>query len=133
MMPFPEVDGSNEGCLETLLIPAIARAHPNEKACVDALFKCAKIDQWKTKSSRDKLVVRCILSSSCEDNPMCGVPEWFKSSLNLIPLDDQVFSQLVEFLSAVPSWFASGTDDWEAWKASRPRAQTVVVKKKPGE
>ncbi len=133
MMPFPEVDGSDIGCLETLLIPAISRKHPVQTACVGELYKCAKIDKWKTKSSRDKLLVRCILSSACEDNPMCGVNEWFKASSKLIPMDDQIFSRLVEFLSAVPSWFASGIDDWEAWKASLPRAQPAVAKKKPGE
>lgn len=121
MMPFPDVDGEAEGCLETLLLPAIARAHPDEKACVDALVKCAKIDEWKTKSSRDKLRVRSILSMSCESNPMCGINEWYKSSANLIPLNDPVFSRLVEFLRRVPAWFASGENDWNTWCAANPR------------
>lgn len=118
MMPFPDVNGSSEGCLETLLLPAIARAHPNEKACVDALYACAKIDRWATKSSRDKLQVRCILSSSCESNPMCGVNEWYRSSSNLIPMDDPIFNGLVKFLQGVPAWFSSGESDWSVWLAA---------------
>jgi hypothetical protein len=119
MMPFTGIGGNSEGCLETLLLPAIGRAHPREIACVDALFACTGADQWKTKSSRDKLLVRCTLSVSCEANPMCGAPEWYKSRSNLIPLDDAIFNPLSRLLESVPAWFESGIDNWEDWGAAQ--------------
>jgi hypothetical protein len=117
MMPFPDVEGNTEGCLETLLIPAIARAHPMQKACVDTMFACVGATGWATKSSRDKLLVRCVLSASCEDNPMCGHPQWYKASINLVPLGDPVFDGLADLLQNAPAWFASGIDKWQDWKA----------------
>jgi hypothetical protein len=119
MMPFPGVDGSTEGCLETLLIPAIARAHQEQKACVDTMFRCVGADQWRTKSSRDKLIVRCVLSASCEDNPMCGHQQWYRATNTLVPLGDQIFNGIAELLTNAPAWFASGIDKWEDWKAGQ--------------
>jgi hypothetical protein len=120
MMPFLGAGGSAEGCLETLLIPAIANAHPQQKACVDTLFLCVGADQWRTKSSRDKLIVRCTLSASCEDNPMCGHQQWYRASTNLVPFGDQIFDDIADLLARAPAWFASGTDKWEDWKAANP-------------
>jgi hypothetical protein len=118
MMPFPEVNGDTQGCLETLLIPAIVRAHPAQAGCVDTMFTCVGANNWRTKSSRDKLLVRSILSASCESNPMCGHPEWYRASSNLIPLEDPIFNGVAELLANAPAWFDSGTEKWEDWKAA---------------
>jgi hypothetical protein len=118
MMPFPHVDGDTVGCLETLLIPAIGRAHPAEIACARAMFTCVGADRWRTKSSRDKLMVRSTLSASCEGNPMCGHPEWYRANPPLIPLGDPIFNGVVELLTHARAWFDSGTAKWEDWKAA---------------
>ena len=118
MMPFPGVDGNTEGCLETLLLPAIKRAHPTQADCAEAMFICVGADSWKSKSSRDKLMVRSILSASCQNNPMCGHPEWYRSSSNLIPLNDPIFDGVAEILANAPAWFDSGIHKWDEWKAA---------------
>jgi hypothetical protein len=118
MMPFPDVDGNTEGCLETLLIPAIRRAHPAETACARTMFTCVGADRWRAKSFRDKLLVRTILSASCENNPMCGHPEWYRANPPLIPLGDPVFDGLAQLLTHAPAWFDSGLDKWKDWKAA---------------
>jgi hypothetical protein len=118
MMPFPDVNGDTQGCLESLLIPAIVNAHPDEAACVNTMFTCVGANNWKTKSSRDKLLVRSILSASSESNPMCGHPEWYRASSRLIPLGDPIFDGVAQILTHAPAWFDSGTAKWEDWKAA---------------
>jgi hypothetical protein len=118
MMPFPDVDGDTQGCLETLLIPAIVRAHPDQALCANTMFTCVGANNWRTKSSRDKLLVRSILSASCESNPMCGHPVWYRANPQLVPLGDVIFNGVAELLANAPAWFDSGVEKWSDWKAA---------------
>jgi hypothetical protein len=121
MMPYFGDNQTPNGALESLLLPVIEKRHPHQAKCYEAMFQCVmKAQDWKSASSKDKLKVRCILSSSCEDNPMCGVEEWFKSSSNLIPLDDSTFNALAELLRKMPDWFASTIPLWTDWKRANP-------------
>jgi hypothetical protein len=112
MMPFDGTDTLKVGALESLLLPAIEHAHPKETQCYDAMFHCVGADQWPSPSSRDKLKVRCILSSCSPSNPMCGVETWFSPNNPLIPLDWMGFDGITKLLTRLDEWFKSGIDEW---------------------
>lgn len=122
-MPF---DGTcnSLGCLETLILGAVKDTYPDQAKCVEKLFSCVKADQWKTHSSRDKFLLRSILTSIWEDNPNCGLKECLEKGL--IPLTHPVFQPLVEFLTHAPSWLESDCRSWDEWKrANRHREPTA--------
>lgn len=120
MMPYPEIDGSPEGCLETLLIPAMESANPQEATCVDTLMNCVNAAAWPNRNSRDKLKVRCLISAVWKDDPMHGLPFCFSQWKNLIPLNHTIFDPLVELLSNYPAWADSDTSKWTGWRQANP-------------
>jgi hypothetical protein len=121
MMPFFGAEDRVEGALESMLIPVIENTYPRATACFNSMFECVGAGNWKSASSKDKLKVRCILSCSCEENPMAGVEKWFESSSNLIPFSDPNFKPIIDLLDSIPVWFESGVERWADWKAANTK------------
>lgn len=118
MMPFLGGAANQVGALESVLIPVIEKTFPVATKCFASMYDCIGAEKWRSQSSKDKLKVRCILSCSCEENPMAGVESWFLSTKPLIPFDDPTFGPLVYFLGSLAAWFDSGIDRWEDWKTA---------------
>jgi hypothetical protein len=119
MLPYPDVDGSSNGCLETLLIPAMEAAHAIEAACVNQLMLCASVATWPKKSSRDKLKVRCLISTFWKDDPMHGLNYCFSPLKGIIPLDHSIFDGVAEVLRHFEAWANSDIKAWADWKAAQ--------------
>lgn len=113
MMPYPEVGGVADGCLETLLMPAMESAN---KAHFDhvttALTNCG-VHAWPKKGSRDKAVIRCNITVNWSDDPMLGLQLAFGKGL--IPFNHNVFDGVAELLTNLEPWFMSDLP-WEEWK-----------------
>jgi hypothetical protein len=112
-MPF---DGACKtlGCLESLVLAAVKDAYPSQAACAETMAQCVGADKWRTHSSRDKFLLRSILTSVWEDNPNSGIKECLEK--RLIPLDHKAFAPLIELLTHMPIWLSSAQKSWESWK-----------------
>jgi hypothetical protein len=106
MLPYPSVNGSSEGCLETLTIPALETADAESFGHVRDLLTACEVASWPKKGSRDKLTVRCNISVRWPDDPMLGFQ--FAFGKGLIPLDHEIFNEIVNILSNLRPWFDSG-------------------------
>ncbi|WP_308422323.1 DUF3226 domain-containing protein [Edaphobacter acidisoli] len=120
MLPYPVVNGITEGCLETVLIPAMESANCAQAACVDQMLACVNVAAWPKKSSRDKAKVRCLISAVWSDDPMKGLQWCYGSNMGLIPLGHAAFDGLADILSNFPAWAASDLKTWAEWKAKNP-------------
>lgn len=113
-MPFDGTPGKL-GCLETLVLQAMESTYKLQADCARQLFQCTGADKWKTRSSRDKFLLRSILTSLWEENPNSGLKECIEH--NLIPFNHPVFDPLAEVLSTLHTWFDSGIRNWHDWKS----------------
>jgi hypothetical protein len=120
MVPYPAINGDDTGCLETMLIPAMDSANPTQAACVDQLMACVGVGGWPNKGSRDKMKVRCLISSVWDDDPMHGLHMCFSPDKNLIPLNHPIFDGVADVLRNFQAWEQSGTKNWDDWKAANP-------------
>jgi hypothetical protein len=118
-MPFFGEDNRSTGCLETLILSVVEKTYPNNARCVDALYGCSGANGWRSRSSRDKFRLRCILNTLWEENPNSGLKEVLESSRNFIPLDHEDFNPLAEVLTNLGAWFDSGIRSWAEWKEVR--------------
>jgi hypothetical protein len=116
MIPYPAINGSDDGCLETMLIPAMESANRSQSDCVDTLIQCAGVAGWKNKGARDKMKVRCLISSVWEDDPMHGLQYCFSQRKNLIPTDHAIFNGVAEILANFQAWAESGIVKWDDWR-----------------
>ena len=92
------------GCLETLLLVSASHQRPVQSLCVKTLIQCVQIGNW-VFSKRSKAELRCLLSTSCENDPNVAV-NWAWKTENvaagqLIPLDHACFDQLVAYLTGL--------------------------------
>lgn len=118
MLPHPAPANDTRGCLETLLIQAIASAHPAQAACVDQMSVCVDIASWPKKNSQDKFRVRCLVSALWADDPMYGLNLCFSPDKNLIPLGHPVFDEVALVLQHFQAWSGSGIRSWADWRTS---------------
>ena len=119
MLPYPAIRGSDSGCLETLLIPAMESANPTQAACVDQLMTCVNVPAWPKKGARDKVRVRCLISTVWHDDPMHGLQYCFAPEKNLIPLGHEIFDGVVEILANFQAWSLSDVKTWTEWQAAQ--------------
>lgn len=118
MMPYPSIDGSSEGCLETLTIPALESADKTSFDHIRTLLTNCNVAAWPKKGSRDKVAVRCNISVRWPDDPMLGLQLAFGKGL--IPLDHQIFNDVAYILTSLQLWFASG-EPWSEWLSKNPQ------------
>lgn len=118
MLPYPAINGSNSGCLETLLIPAMESAHPIQSACVNQMLTCADVQSWPKKGSRDKAKVRCLISTVWLDDPMHGLKFCFSPAKGIIPLGDAIFNDVALVLTHFKEWSISDVKTWDEWKGT---------------
>ena len=83
-----------------------------EAACVDGLMTCINAGSWNKKGSREKLKVRCLISSVWRDDPMHGLPFCFSPAKNLIPLDHAIFDGVADVLLTFRHSAASQQKTW---------------------
>jgi len=97
MLPW---DGQ-AGCLETLLYMSASAQWPSKSACVQALAQCAQIQGWQI-SKQSKAELRCLLSTTCENDPNVAVNwAWKRENVaagQLIPLEHACFDPISDFL-----------------------------------
>jgi hypothetical protein len=117
MMPYPAINGSTDGCLETLTIPALESADKTSFDHVSTLLANCNVATWPKKGSRDKIVVRCNISVRWPDDPMLGLQLAFGKGL--IPLDHIVFNDVAYILASLELWFSSGKP-WGEWMSENP-------------
>jgi len=88
--------------LETLIVEAMLATYPNVKDCLKEYSKCTKTNKWE-KSKRDKMLLRCMVSVTCEIDPVCSTTMMWKEEKGFqVLLDHQVFNQIAKFLSEFP-------------------------------
>lgn len=116
MLPHPAPAIDTRGCLETLLIQAMASAHPIQAACVEEIATCVGIASWPNKNSQDKFKVRCLISSVWSADPMYGLNLCFPPDKNLIPLGHAVFDEIALVLRHFQAWSTSNTKPWVEWR-----------------
>jgi hypothetical protein len=118
MLPYPSVNGSDEGCLETLTIPALESADQVSFGHVNTLLANCNVGDWPKKGSRDKVLVRCNISVRWPDDPMIGLQIAFGKGL--VPWNHAIFNDVAYLLSSLEQWFSSGMT-WANWIAQNPR------------
>ncbi len=119
MLPHPSPANDARGCLETLLIQAMASAHPAQMACVEQMSACVDIASWPKKNSQDKFRVRCLASAVWSDDPMYGINLCFSPDKQIIPLDHSVFNDVALVLQHFAAWSGSNVRSWAEWKQGR--------------
>ena len=93
----PEAD--TEGALETLLVRAILRAHPDLRACLQQLDGCPATDceTWDAVK-RAKMQFQTAVAIKCRDDPSAGAAHIWSKTHNPIPAASPVFDELAQFL-----------------------------------
>jgi hypothetical protein len=95
--------GGVSGCLETVLNRFLSRRYPTEMACVEALLECAGIKEpaarWNT-AKLDKARLRSAIAIINKANPGCSVSFLWKRHPGLIPLTEEEFTPVWNWLSA---------------------------------
>jgi hypothetical protein len=95
------------GCLDSICLSAALRQRPDIKSCLDNFAHCtgAKIDDWGI-AHFSKMQLRCLFSAVSKDDPNIPLGHAWTSkglALNLVPLEDAVFTPIAEYLrSFVP-------------------------------
>jgi hypothetical protein len=116
MQPHPIQNNDSRGCLETLLIPAMQAAHPQQGACVGQMLACAGVTGWQKRSAQNKAEVRSLISAVYEDDPMHGLFLCFAPTKGLIPLGDPTFDETALVLRHFAAWSASNLKSWADWR-----------------
>lgn len=88
------------GSLETLCFEAASKVFPANKACVDAFSGCTGSAGWLPQK-RDKMLLRSIIAGSHEKKPDIALSMIWSSEPNLIPISDQAFWQVRDFLKSL--------------------------------
>jgi len=120
MLPYPRIGNTSHGCLESLLLPAIERNFDPELNCLDSFCQCITgCGKYWSRTSRDKMRLRCLLSSCHPDDPNLGLRYALKPTLNLVPLDDHIFDEVHELLLHFADWMSAAQHpSWFDWKAA---------------
>jgi hypothetical protein len=103
MIPFADDYSSRKGSLETLLMPSATEKMVDVVQCVDELCRCIDMNSWNS-TAQDKLRLRCMISSSFEEDPNISLARALKPEHDLIPLGHQCFNKIVEFLQGFEGW-----------------------------
>jgi len=119
MQPHPIQGADSRGCLETLLIPAMDAANPNQANCVDRMLNCAGVSAWQKKGSQHKAKVRSLISAVYEADPMHGLQYCFDPQKGLIALTDPIFNETALVLQHFAAWSASGIRPWADFRQDR--------------
>lgn len=116
MLPYPPLNGSRRGCIETLLLPAAIDAHPEIADCARQFLQCVNVQNWSA-NSKDKLLLRCLLSGAWQPDPNASLKNSLNPERGLIPLNHGVFQGVREFLGSFRQWLNSQSARWDDWKA----------------
>jgi hypothetical protein len=93
MLPWKDQPGN----LETLCLTSSYESYPTIRACLDQYVTCTGVNRWGlTKQS--KMRMRCMLSSTCSNDPNTSLVHAWSRPEDLIPLNHPCFDQLAEFL-----------------------------------
>jgi hypothetical protein len=121
MLPYPAINGSWHGCLESMLLES-ANAHlAVQAACAQTFSACVGSNAWSL-TAQAKLKLRCILSGSWPDDPNSALPYCVKPDRNLIPLTHNIFDEIESFLRNLDAWLGSDYGSWEDWKNNQQQA-----------
>ncbi len=96
---FMVPEANAEGALETLLVRAILRAHPDLGACLQQLDGCSATDceTWDPVK-RAKMQFQTAVAIKCRDDPSAGAAHIWSKTHNPIPAASPVFDELAQFL-----------------------------------
>ena len=107
VMMIPWVD--ERGALETLCLESAYAESHEIRECITRYAECTSASNWSSGTSQDKMRLRCILSSRCEDDPNTGLAfAWSKKKCpRLIPLNHGCFDRVASFLANLDAYIAS--------------------------
>jgi hypothetical protein len=89
------------GALETLCLEAAARNKAGALACVQAHAKCTGAHTWTGEAAKAKMLLRSLICSTYEDGPDIGLGNVWRDQPDLVPINDNAFDQIADFLSAI--------------------------------
>lgn len=124
MLPFPAINGSTHGCLESMLLEAAMTNLVVQAACAHAYCTCVGSDTW-VATARAKLKLRCILSGAWAADPNAALPYSLNPNRNLVPLTHPIFDEVALFLRYIDPWLTSNFGLWDDWKANQPPGTVV--------
>jgi hypothetical protein len=119
MIPYPRIGDSSHGCLESMLLQAAEAQLVAQVDCLNAYCDCIGTNQW-TRTSRDKMRLRCLVSASYPEDPNAGLQYSLKPDRNLIPLTHSYFDDMEFLLRHFDDWMASTFASWQDWRANHP-------------
>lgn len=96
---IPWLDRS--GALETLCLEAAARNNETALACVYTHAVCTGADAWGAETAKAKMRLRALICSTYEQGPDIGLGNIWRDEPNLVPINDDAFDQIADFLSAI--------------------------------
>lgn len=93
MLPWAKIPGS----LDSLCLEVASHAHPSQSQCVDTYAECVSADSWSV-SKQAKMKLRSLFAGTHRRNPDIGFGNVWRDEPGLVPLDDNCFNQLADFL-----------------------------------
>ena len=93
MLPWARIPGS----LDSLCLEAASHAHATQSQCVDIYAKCVSADSWPV-SKQAKMKLRSLFAGTHRRNPDIGFGNVWRDKSCLVPLKDNCFNQLADFL-----------------------------------
>jgi len=98
---------TENGDLEKLCFPEIARVWPKAEECVSAFLKCTGADKWEKKSSANKARARSATVAFNEAEPYMGIGNLFRKGV--LSTDNSCFDPVADFLRAFDAKVGIGT------------------------
>jgi hypothetical protein len=114
MLPFPALNGSWHGSLESMLLVAADQQHPQVSACARTYSQCVNTAGWP-RTARDKLLLRCMFSGLWRQDPNASLQKCLSPDRGLVPLGHNAFDEISRFLATLEEWLQSNVLSWDAW------------------
>jgi len=89
------------GCIESVCLQAMYDRWPEERACLETFSDCMRTNGWQNICHRDKMRLRALFCSICEDDPYWGLAQAWNTrnrARNLVPLNHNAFNRIAELL-----------------------------------
>lgn len=98
MLPWARIPGS----LDSLCLEAASHAHASQSRCVDIYAECVSANSWPV-SKQAKMKLRSLFAGTHRKNPDIGFGNVWRDKPGLVPLEDDCFNQLADFLRTLGS------------------------------
>ena len=99
---FVSVPFGNPGCIETLILSAVARTYPKQKSCLDQYEACCNISGWP-KAKKDKMRLASFVAAICKTDPTVSVSSMWreKHGFKSLLTDEESFGEIINFFKNI--------------------------------